>query len=105
MRAEKEISEFEDFYNKELIPIYKSKGIVLKKIPSNKDSKSGENMRTLQKYLEDCEKENIIDFSFRAEKKDDGYQITIHPDNQSGETVDYIVKENNLKSICDTKPS
>jgi hypothetical protein len=59
-------------------------------------------MRTLEQYLEDNEKESIIDFSFRAEKKEDGFQITIHP-NVSGETIDFKVAKNQLDTVCDTK--
>ena len=65
-------------------------------------------MRSLERYLiENGSTEQgrlpIIDFTFRAVRNHRGVlQITIHPDNQSGDTVDYEVLGNKLIPVADT---
>jgi len=63
----------------------------------------GENMRSLEEYLDDNAKEGIIDFAFRAEKIHGGYQITVHPNGQGGETIDFFIENNSLVTTTDTK--
>ena len=62
-----------------------------------------DNMRTLEQYLKDCAAEGIIDFSIRATViGDDDVTFYIHPDSKDGDTVDFSVNGNLLKTESDT---
>jgi hypothetical protein len=61
-------------------------------------------MRTLEEYFLDNFKNNIIDFSLRATPNlHGGFDFYIHPANVSGDTLDFIVKNNQLRTKNDTK--
>lgn len=60
-------------------------------------------MRDLEQYLKDCAVEGIIDFSIRATVVgENGVNFYIRPDSKNGDTVDFSVSGNLLKTESDT---
>ncbi len=60
-------------------------------------------MRTIEQYLRDCLKQNIIYFSIRATEDDTGMiRFYIHPAGKDGDTLDFSVVGNELRTIYDS---
>ena len=61
-------------------------------------------MRTLEKYFKDCAEAEIIDFCLRVHIGRDGsVTFYIHPEGKDGDTLDFAVEQNGLRTIQDTK--
>lgn len=61
-------------------------------------------MKTLEQYLKDAAEQGIIDFSFRATPGNGAVVLTIHPQNQSGDTLDVVVHGNQVTPIANQFP-
>lgn len=62
-------------------------------------------MRTLEEYFRDNAGNNIIDFSVRATVDVENKQVKfyIHPTGVNGDTMDFEVWQNDLRTLCDLR--
>ena len=63
-------------------------------------SKENTKSKTLERYLRDSIKADVIDHTLRTRIREDGKVVFyIHPTLESGDTQDYIVEFNGLTTI------